>query len=281
MSTPQTRAFTLIELLVVISIIALLIAILLPVLGSARESATRTQCAVNTRSVTTTNISLATENKGRYRLAHRQADERATFRRDYSDKSGGLGGLDHITWFNRHLFKDFIRSGNDLASFSCPNRGVEFIKGEGGSGSTTDPFRSQRPRWRTSFYVMTGRDQDKIVASRTVDRLKWRTPMSIEDPGDLPAIACILEQNTFRLPPTDQRGSSYPHGPKGYIETRGADANTPPSETASEGGNVTANDGSTQFVATTESDGFAVVLSGTNITGWWNYVDSYDSVNNR
>lgn len=43
------RAFTLIELLVVISIILLLIAILLPTLSAARESARRTQCASNLR----------------------------------------------------------------------------------------------------------------------------------------------------------------------------------------------------------------------------------------
>ncbi len=47
----QKHGFTLIELLVVISIIALLVSILMPGLGRARENAKRTLCASNLRSV--------------------------------------------------------------------------------------------------------------------------------------------------------------------------------------------------------------------------------------
>src|SRR5438105_15778686 len=60
----MSRAFTLVELLVVIGIIAVLIAILLPVIGKARKQAATTACMATLRMIGQSLNTYAAENRG-------------------------------------------------------------------------------------------------------------------------------------------------------------------------------------------------------------------------
>lgn len=64
LSVPRRRAFTLIELLTVIAIIGILAAILIPVIGRARESAKGARCISNLRQVGVALHAYADENRG-------------------------------------------------------------------------------------------------------------------------------------------------------------------------------------------------------------------------
>ncbi|MFW6336624.1 MAG: type II secretion system protein [Phycisphaeraceae bacterium] len=93
-ATSRVRhAFTLVELLVVISVIAVLVGILLPALGNARESAKAMQCLSNLRQIQVAHYSFMNDHEGDFiavGLAHGgvHADEDATWVKTLQDYWG-------------------------------------------------------------------------------------------------------------------------------------------------------------------------------------------------
>ncbi|MEW6249707.1 MAG: type II secretion system protein, partial [Planctomycetota bacterium] len=144
--------FTLIELLVVIAIIALLVSILLPALGQARQQAKGAACLSNLRM-----IGIA---------AHMYAEANRGWLPEWGFAHGGGGALGRRAWLNT-MARDY---GENRLVLRCP---------ADTSRLWTQPLAANGPLRRTSygsnFYVSAGGADNPLFGrdGRAYNRLDW------------------------------------------------------------------------------------------------------------
>ena len=115
LETLVRKAFTLIELLVVVSIIALLIAILLPALSSVQRQARITICAAQSRGLGQAQLAQATDNNGDFRDVGNETGEW-----DKAGVPGSTASLPFSYWINVEARREFENYGVPREYFYCP-----------------------------------------------------------------------------------------------------------------------------------------------------------------
>lgn len=162
-SIAKRSAFTLIEVLVVIGILALLIALLLPVIDKARLSAASTTCLANLRTLGVAHISYRADNSGR--------------NPPYNDVFEGhqaFGGMQHLTPYYRSGPPYVWDGGKGLPSPATDRCPVTRLRPElDGNGSTYGDYSMMPQNETINLNVLP--NQSKIPVIFDSWKSGWRS----------------------------------------------------------------------------------------------------------
>jgi prepilin-type N-terminal cleavage/methylation domain-containing protein len=188
------RGFTLIELLVVVAIIALLIAILLPALSTAREQAKRTKCMANLKAIGVGYMAYMTENNG-YTWSTTSAGGDAILKRtEAADFSPTYG----YTQSGILLYTGML---NNASVFACPSysgpRGKlfrQYMPGSIGSTNTSPPYKDAPYDWWSDYMQGINSTDPRIPGTTDVQPYRFggiepttgkpydRKPVEVDNP---------------------------------------------------------------------------------------------------
>ncbi|MEZ6191751.1 MAG: prepilin-type N-terminal cleavage/methylation domain-containing protein [Phycisphaerales bacterium] len=156
MKNKSARAFTLIELLVVISIIALLVGILLPALGAARNSARGLVCLSNVRQWGVANAAFTTDHKG---LIPKDGVDKV--RDNFPDEEWWANALPPYVGYGRYIDLDHTPLPGDGSIFVDDSAEVDQQVLQNGGYPSGDPLKP------TFFfcYVINSKLTDELPGS--------------------------------------------------------------------------------------------------------------------